>query len=203
MRVDLHVHTSERSLCATSPVAEQLAAAVRSGLDAVAITDHHELTTADERERWQEEHPGLLVLPGIEITLDSEYEDILVIGLDHVELARGHWSWPDLRDFVRERGGLTILAHPFRYAPQLGIDLASDPPDAIEVWSTNTQPRHAAEIRQLARRYGIPVVSNSDAHSSRSLGGYANRLDGPAATAAEVLAAIRTARFTPERPVDA
>ena len=42
-----------------------------AGLDAVAVTDHHHLSTPGEREVWRELFPGLLVLPGIEITLEA------------------------------------------------------------------------------------------------------------------------------------
>ncbi|MEZ4387426.1 MAG: PHP-associated domain-containing protein [Candidatus Krumholzibacteriia bacterium] len=198
MKVDLHIHTSERSGCAESPAVDMLTAAVRAGLDAVAITDHHRLVPAADLAVLAARFPQLLLIPGIEITLDEEAEDILVLGLDEPRLARGAWTWPDLRAFAREHGGLTVLAHPFRYDADIGIDLASQPPDAIEIHSTNIRPAHHAEIRRTAARYGLPVVADSDAHSARSVGRYANRLHEPAPTVLEVLAAIREGRFTPE-----
>ncbi len=121
-----------------------------------------------------------------------------MLGLNDPALTRSTWSWPDLRAFVRDRGGLTILAHPLRYDHDIGIDLEHEPPDAMEVFSTNIRPAHHAEIRRTAARYGIPVVANSDAHDRRAVGRCANRLHEPATTVAEVLAAIREGRFTPE-----
>jgi predicted metal-dependent phosphoesterase TrpH len=198
MRVDLHLHTSEHSGCAMSSAVDQLAAAVAAGLDAVAVTDHHTLSTPRERELWRELFPDLLVLPGIEITLDAEYEDILVIGLDDPELARGSWSWPDLRAFVHERGGLTILAHPMRFSPEIGIDIEQEPPDAMEAWSSNVSGKMSHRIRSLARLLRIPVVANSDAHLTADVGRWANRLEETVKTGEEILAAIREGRFTPE-----
>jgi hypothetical protein len=200
MRIDFHLHTAERSGCAMSSAADQLAAAAAAGLDAVAVTDHHALSTAREREVWQERHAGLRVLPGIEITLDEEYEDILVIGLDEPELARGSWSWPDLRAFVRDRGGLTILAHPLRFMAEIGIDMEEEPPDAVEAWSSNIQAQQSRRIRSLAAFLKLPVVANSDAHWTGDVGRFANRLHEPALSLAEVLAAVREGRFTPEGP---
>ncbi|MBD3222825.1 hypothetical protein GF314_16480 [bacterium] len=200
MRVDLHLHTAERSFCASSAAIDQLTVARGQGLDAVAITDHHALVSSAERAVLAAQVPGLILIPGIEITLDHEAEDILVLGLDDRELETRDWDWSSLRAFVRERGGTTILAHPYRYAPTVGLDLADEPPDAIEGHSSNVDPDDHARIRRLAADHALPLVANSDAHSTRAIGRYANRLDEPASTAAEILAAIRTGRFTPEHP---
>ena len=198
MRVDLHIHTSERSACARSRAVEQLAAARDCGLDAVAITDHHALLPAAERSRLHALFPEILILPGIEISLDDAYEDILVIGVDHPDLERCTWSWPDLHAFGHEHGGLLILAHPFRFLPKIGIDLDAYPPDAIEGYSANIQPRNHRKIRQVAARLGVPLVANSDAHYVVSIGTYANRLESRATSSAEIIAAIREGRFIVE-----
>ncbi|HOX24141.1 MAG TPA: PHP-associated domain-containing protein [Candidatus Krumholzibacteria bacterium] len=200
MRVDLHIHTSERSSCALSTTLEQLSAARDAGLGAVAITDHHRLVPTRQRREWSELFPEILLLPGIEITLDAEGEDILVVGLDDPRLERGAWSWPELHDHVREHGGLLVLAHPYRYQAEIGIDLESRRPDALEAYSPNVPSRHRGRIRQDAERLGLPVVANSDAHWASGIGAYANRLAVVASDAAQVVAAIREGRFTVETP---
>jgi len=43
MKIDLHVHTTERSLCADSSEQEQILTAIERGLDAIVITDHGRL----------------------------------------------------------------------------------------------------------------------------------------------------------------
>ncbi len=197
MLVDLHLHTAERSGCAMSPAVDQLTAAVKAGLGAVAVTDHHALSAPKEREVWRGLFPDIFVLPGIEITLE-EYEDILVVGLDDPQLAHGSWSWPDLQAFVKERGGLSVLAHPMRFSSEIGIDIENLPPDAIEGHSTNVPSRLRGRIQSLADRLGLPVVANSDAHAAYDVGRFANRLHEPATTVAEVVSAIREGRFTPE-----
>jgi predicted metal-dependent phosphoesterase TrpH len=197
-RVDLHLHTAERSGCAMSGAVDQLTAARAAGLAAVAITDHHALVSPDERRALQDRFPDLLLIPGIEITLDAEAEDIVVLGLDDPELTRGRWNWPDLHAFVRSRGGLSILAHPFRYASEIGLDLEACPPDALEAYSGSLARDAHRAIVPLARRLGVPAVANSDAHWTGAVGRFANRLDEPAASVPAVLAAIREGRFTAE-----
>ncbi len=197
MRVDLHLHTSERSYCAVASAASQLGAARAAGLGAVAVTDHHRLTSPGLRRRWQERFAPLLVLPGIEISLE---EDVLVLGLDDVRLEEPDWTWPELHDFVRERGGLLVLAHPFRYQDEIRLDLERFRPDAIEAWSSNLPPVRAERIAAVAGPLGVPVVADSDAHGTAPVGRYWNELLAPAASGDEVLELIRAGRFLPHHP---
>ncbi len=91
-----------------------------------------------------------------------------------------------------------ILAHPFRFSPEIAIDVDTYPPDAIELFSSNIHPRSHRQIRAVAEHLGVPVTANSDAHSTRFIGLHGNRLESPASSSAEVVAAIREGRFTPE-----
>ena len=197
MKVDLHIHTSERSYCAGATAQEQIGAALSAGLDAIAITDHGPLVPRDMRRRWQEKYPGLRILPGIELSLA---EDILVVGLEDPRLEADVWTWPELHRFVRERDGLLVVAHPFRYQSRIGIDCVRYPPDALEAFSINLSPHLARSIRAEAAQLGIQVVSNSDAHVTRPIGKYYNRLHHPAVTDVEILTAIRAGQFQVRTP---
>lgn len=192
MKIDLHIHTSERSHCAVVHAEDQIRAAIAAGLDAIAITDHDRLVPAALRRQWAAKYPDLRILPGIEISLT---EDILVVGLDDLRLEQEPWTWPQLHGYVRGREGVLIVAHPFRYNDRVHLDCVNHPPDALEAYSTNLSPRLAPRIRSEAAKLGVPVVSNSDAHDTAPLGRYFNRLDGPAGGDAEILEAIRTGRF--------
>jgi len=198
MLIDMHMHTSERSGCASSPAVDQLMIARMTGLDAVAITDHHRLVTPAARAVLEGLFPELILIPGVEITLSDVLEDIIVLGLDHQELVDGPWDWADLRSFVRERGGLTIMAHPLRYADTIGLDLDALPPDAMELYSTNIRPANHAQIKREAEARGIPLVSSSDAHHCRDVGRHATRLREPATTVNAILEAIRCGEGIPE-----
>ncbi len=174
MKIDLHVHASERSECAVAGEEEMIRAAVRAGLDALVFTDHHLLVGARRLEQLNRLYAPFRIYGGIEITADSE--DWLVYGVQAPELESTAWSYPGLAAFVRERGGFIALAHPFRYEPRIHVDLAGCPPDAIEVSSLNTPPEREGEIRRIAAQLGLALLSNSDAHSPAPLGRYYNEI---------------------------
>lgn len=195
MKIDLHVHTAERSACGRAPGADQVRAAIAAGLDAIILTDHRRLAPAADLAAWNEAHAPFRVFGGIELTVEGE--DLLVLGLDDPCLeTREKWSYPDLHELAREKGAFLALAHPFRYHPEIALDLARRPVDAIEVYSRNTPPAAAGRIFRLAAALGVPVLSNSDAHETAPLGTFYNRLDRTPADERELLDLLRRGRFS-------
>ena len=194
MKVDLHVHTKERSQCAKASTIEQIQAAVAAGLDAIALTDHGQLAPAEEIFRLNTEYAPFRILDGIEIAVGGE--DVVVLGLRAPSLLTEKWDYPRLHGFVRAQGGVLALAHPFRHRPNITIPVQEFPPDAIEVCSGST-PRHAVEqIVAVAQSLGVPVLSNSDAHATETLGGYYNVLDMEPRNARELLDLIKAGMLT-------
>jgi predicted metal-dependent phosphoesterase TrpH len=194
MKVDLHVHTRERSGCARASATEQIRAAVDAGLDVIAFTDHGQLQNADDLARWNETHAPLRILNGIELTINGE--DVIVIGAADQALATETWTWPRLHGFVREHGGFLAVAHPFRYRSEIAVDIQGFPPDAIEVYSSNTPRAVAGQILEVARRMRIPVLCDSDAHDSRQLGRYYNLLDETPHDDRGIFTLLRRGAFT-------
>ena len=174
MKIDLHVHASERSACAVANEEAMIIAAAAAGLDALVFTDHHRLVNAWRLERLNAEYAPFRVYSGIEITADDE--DWLVFGVQDPALESLDWRYPALAAFVRSRGGYIALAHPFRYDPRIHVDLAACPPDAIEISSNNTPRAREAQIRGSAERLGLALLRNSDAHSTASLGRFYNEI---------------------------
>ncbi len=174
MKIDFHVHTSERSSCATSRTAEQIKAAMAAGLNAIAITDHHRLVNPLELAKLNQVYAPFKIFNGIEITAD--HEDWLVLGLGDPKLESEDWSYPELHRFVRSKGGFIVLAHPFRYRPNLSVDIFVNPPDAIEIRSMNIRGEKVPRIQELAGKLNLPTLCNSDAHSTGALGRYYNIL---------------------------
>jgi predicted metal-dependent phosphoesterase TrpH len=189
MRFDLHVHASERSICATDDEESQIRTAQAAGLDGIAFTDHHRLVPVARLADLRRKYAPFRIFSGIEITADQE--DWLVLGLHDTRLEREDWNYPALWQFVRERGGYIALAHPFRWAPTIHADLDRFPPDAIEVRSNNTPPAREFEIRAIAARYGLGLLSNSDGHSNRMIGAYWNDLTGEVQDDSDLLDALR------------
>jgi len=182
MKIDLHVHTRERSSCARSSTEEMIRAAIDSGLEGLVITDHDRLAPREHLAYLNAKYAPFRIYGGIEVTTHGEH--ILVLGLDDEEpdvqqrLERTWWAYPDLHDFVVERGGFLAVAHPFRFnRARIGIGVDRFPPHALEVYSHNTPRRAEAEIREVAATLNVPLLSNSDAHHTSDIGAHYNVLD--------------------------
>ncbi len=189
MKIDLHVHTQERSPCGQSPETEQVQAAIAAGLDAIVFTDHRRLAPAATIARLNEAYAPFQVWGGIELTVDGE--DLIVLGIRDQRLETAPWTYPDLRAYVRKLGGFLALAHPFRYRPEINLPLDLLPPDAMEVGSCNTPPEALERIVALARYLDLVPLSNSDAHAAESLGRHFNLCDRRPGDERELLAMLR------------
>lgn len=194
MKIDLHVHTIERSSCAVSSEEEQILTAMDRGLDAIVVTDHARLVPQQQIEALNRQYAPFRIFGGIEITV-QEREDLLVLGVHDPLLESTKWTYPELHAFVRERGGWIALAHPFRYHADIVIDVAHYPPDALEGCSTNIVLSNQPRIREVARQLGIPVVCNSDAHSTRSLGVGYNLLQAEPTDEVDLARILRAGAF--------
>jgi predicted metal-dependent phosphoesterase TrpH len=196
MRIDLHVHTRERSSCAHSPTDAMIRAAIDSGLDGLVITDHDRLVPRERLAYLSAKYAPFRIFGGVEITTRGEH--ILVLGVHDERLERMWWSYPDLHAFVVERGGFLAVTHPFRFNPaRVGVDVDRFPPHALELHSHNTPPSAAPRIKDLAARLDALLLSNSDAHHSSDLGGYYNVLDEEPEDAEALARLLREGAFEP------
>jgi histidinol phosphatase-like PHP family hydrolase len=194
MKIDLHVHTVERSACAHASEDEQIAAAIERGLDALVFTDHVRLVPRGRLEELNQTYAPFRIFGGIEITV-REKEDVLVLGIHDPALESRDWTYPDLHTFVRERGGWIAVAHPFRYHPTINLDVGGFLPDALEGCSINIPPSEQPHIREVVRVLGIRVVCNSDAHNTRHIGVGYNLLEETPVDEAALAYLLRTGAF--------
>ncbi len=175
MKIDFHVHASERSACGQAGEVEQVKAAVAAGLDAIVFTDHGKLVPAMRLNQLNQQFAPFRVFGGIEISLE---EDFLVIGLQDRELETAQWTYPELHAYTRQYGGYLILAHPYRYHPEIYVDIEQFRPDGIEIYSVNTPTSWQTRIRELSLKHQIHLFSNSDAHKTSSFGLFYNEIPG-------------------------
>ena len=189
MKIDFHVHTSNRSSCARSDEILMIEQAIASGLDAVAITDHNLLVPPDRLAALNSRYAPFQILHGVEVVADQE--DWLVLGARDRIYQREDWSYPDLWRQVRSAGDVLVLAHPFRYHATVYADLQHYPPDAIESQSNNIRPELVSKIHLLAESLGLPTLVNSDAHHTSSLGKYFNYYAEPWLSEDQIFAKIR------------
>jgi predicted metal-dependent phosphoesterase TrpH len=195
--LDLHCHTRERSGCSLVGEEALIRKAVRLGLAGIAFTDHHRLPPPGRLEELNRRHHPFRVFTGIEISIlmAENWQDFLVIGLAEPALEQAEWNYAQLREFVREKGGWMAWAHPFRYNPVLPQIIKDDPPDALEMYSSNIRPALAPRIEALAREWGCQVIGASDAHLLGEVGYSAILMSQPAASEAELVALLKKGAF--------
>lgn len=165
LRFDLHVHTNY-SRDGLSSVEEALKAAAAAGLDGVAITDHD--TTEGARRALDVVDtvaPGLLVIPGEEVSTRSGHLIVLGITRD----IPGGMSVEDTIREAKRLGGLVIVPHPYN-RPRHGMPIPAGA-DAAEVYNS----RHVIGMHNYlaagrARSLGLPGVAGSDAHHASLVG---------------------------------
>ena len=196
MKIDLHVHCSERSGCGRSAEEEQIQTAIGLGLDAIAFTDHFKFIPFERQAELNAKYAPFRIYRGVEVTANEE--DFIILGVGDAELEERIWAYTELNAFVRKRKGYIILAHPFRYRDELTPEVFELTPDAMEVRSVNTPPAAEPRIREVAVRAKIKMMWNSDAHSTAFLGAYYNVIDSARlpATDKELPAFLRASTIT-------
>jgi glycosyltransferase involved in cell wall biosynthesis len=196
VHVDLHMHTDHSSDCAT-PVGTLLDTAKRVGLDAIAVTDHNEISGALEaRERAD----GIKVIVAEEVKTADQGE---VIGLFIEEKIPRGMTLQDTITEIRRQGGLVYVPHPFDRMHSVPdyehlLDVVEEI-DAIEVFN----PRVAfsafnEEAARFAAKYRIVAGAGSDSHVAQGLGSVKIRMrdfDGPE----EFLESLRDADIVRKR----
>ena len=91
MKIDLHVHSSERSHCGKATEEIQIRATSAAGLDALAFTDHWRLVPLARLKLLNDQYAPFKIFGGIEVTADGE--DFIVVGVREAtsdELDHGH-----------------------------------------------------------------------------------------------------------------
>jgi len=195
MRIDLHVHTQERSFCARSSEDEQIGAAIAAGLDALVITDHDRLVGEEHLASLNARYAPFRVFGGVEVSLGLEH--VLVLGIHDAVLESHSWSYQALHSFVEEHDGFLALAHPLRFTGRVNIDIKQYPPHALEVYSHNTHPRSVPRIRELAEALDVPLLANSDAHYASEIGDYYNLLEEEPSDERELIEMLKAGAFRP------
>lgn len=194
MKIDLHVHAKERSHCAKISEEEQIQSAQRAGLDGLAITDHNKLVPTARLAELNRKYAPFRIFTGIEVSADREHW--IVLGVRDPLLELPGWRYPDLRDFVRWKGGFIALAHPFRASDDIRADIYQYPPDGIEIASFNTEARWENDIRKLAERFGLTLLRNTDAHFAGQMGAYYNDLPVTVETDRDLVKVLREMKVT-------
>ena len=212
MLIDLHTHTYPVSPCSRMSADELIRAAMKRGLDAVCVTDHHTWEGGRAAQALAREKYGFTVFRGVEAR--TTLGDILVFGLD--EDFEPGMDGAELLQHVAGAGGAAVLAHPFRHGggwalwywlEQNGLKLDTglaarselEHIHAVETFNGHVDGLALSQAEDLARILGLPVVGGSDAHSAERVGVTATEFARPVADETELAREIREGRVRPRR----
>jgi predicted metal-dependent phosphoesterase TrpH len=194
LRVDLHVH-SRHSVDSRLTLPEIASAAERSKLDGFALTDHNTVSGHGELRAIAEEHPGWVLVPGVEVSTSEGH--LLLYGVD--EAPPPGRPCRDTVEWAVSRGGVAVPAHPFRWTHGVGLRRARElAVPALE--AVNGHNRRAANerARALAAARSIGTTGGSDAHAAVEVGTAFTRFPETVRSLPELLAALRGGRTAGE-----
>jgi len=187
----------------TASVHEALEAAVRAGLDVIAITDHDEVHGALEARAISNEY-GIHVIPGVEVSTSEGH--LIVLFVDR-NIPSG-MSLIDTLICVREMGGTAIVAHPDQRSPtsisMQSILKALEHPQAREVLHgievCNMNPTHSPfnwRSQKAADKLPLAHIASSDAHIASMIGAGVTGFEG--STSRELRQAIQRRSTQPQQ----
>jgi len=160
MKCDLHCHTGY-SYDSTAPPEEMVEAALRKGINCLAICDHGEIKGAQKAMEYAKDRP-ILIIPGIEIK--SKEGDIL--GLNIKEIIPNKLSAEETIKKIKELGGLAIIPHPFGWFCSFKGDLKNlvSKISGVEVLNASIFGPGNKNALDFARKHNLPLTAGSDAH---------------------------------------
>jgi predicted metal-dependent phosphoesterase TrpH len=196
LKVELHTHTGDDPVDRVPHTTAQLIdRAADLGYDAIAIT-LHDLQLDLSPWRQQAADRGLILIPGIERTIDGKH----VLMLNFSKRSEEVGSFDDLAALKREEPGLVIAPHAFfPNATCLGRSLMDRHAGLFDGVECNAMFTYGldfnAAARQWARAHGKPMVGNGDVHRLRQLGSTFSLVDS-APDPGSICEAIRQDRVT-------
>ena len=186
-RFDLHVH-SRHSSDASPSVAEIAARVEALGLRGFALTDHNSAAGHSELPELRARHPGLVVVPGVEVSTRDGH--LLAYGIGEAPVRDRPVD--ETIAWVRSHGGVPVLAHPFRFWHGVGRRVASSAAvTAIEGANGHSSVGVNRRAVAVAAARQLGTTGGSDAHVTGDIGRTWTEIEGPADSVEEVLDAIR------------
>lgn len=194
MIFDMHVHQSRHSSDSQLDIYEGIQYAKKLGLDGICITDHDDLGLRPLAKNLSEES-GIYVFVGVEIyTLDG---DLLCYGIDEMPDVR--MTAQETIDYVNERGGACIAAHPFR-DNRRGLEEALYNVKglvALEGYNGRTKNANNQKALLAAEELNLPISGGSDAHTVEEIGNFVTKFDVVINSEESLVAALKAGQFSP------
>jgi predicted metal-dependent phosphoesterase TrpH len=143
--------------------------AKRIGLDGIALTDHR-VTSGLAEARKEARKQKIVFIPGQEV--HSRKGHILALGIS--ERIRNNQDLEESLDDIRRQGGIAVAPHPFDIKKDgLGYEFVKA--DAVEIFNSINMDQFSNVLAEVkARKFRMPAVVGSDAHSLEMIGSSVN-----------------------------
>jgi len=165
VRIDPHVHTVASYDGETMPE-DLLAAAGRTGLDGVVVTDHDTVRGARIVADLAPEY-DLFGIVGCEVSTADGH--LLAIGVEAAPEPGRPLS--GTARAIRAAGGIAVVPHPFQRSRHGAGESDIEDVDGIEVYNAHTLVSiRNGQARRFAARHGYPAFGASDAHRAKNVG---------------------------------
>lgn len=192
--LDLHCHSSERSLDSGVRAEALVAQAVARGLDGVCLTEHNAIWPEADVRALGDAY-GVSVIRGMEV--NTQVGHVLVFGLDRYRPALSDIHL--LRQAVVSEGGAMVWAHPMRQgvgSPPSWKDVP-DLFEAIEVVNGDHSDQVDGYWATLAEELGVGRTAGSDVHSVPAVGRVATGFPEPVPDVETIVRLLKLHRHAP------
>lgn len=192
VRLDMHVH-SRYSVDSRLSFEQILERITYQGLQGFALTDHDTTEGLGELDRLRSSYPGFWFVPGVEVSTQEGH--LLAYGLTHAPPADRPLA--ETVERVTALGGVSVLAHPFRWMHGVGRRLATEAyVSGLE--GRNGKNSELANTRAdlLAARRSLASTGGSDAHEPSLVGRAFTEFSGEVASIDDLLEQIRKGQAT-------
>ncbi len=163
LKADLHVHSvySGDSIITSKEIVYY---AKKSGLSAIAVTDHNDV----EGPRKIAAETDFLIIPGTEVSSLHGH----IVGLNVREKIPRDLSADETINCIHEAGGIAIACHPFAMFKGSVGKYVTVKFDAIEIINASSFPfnRSVGKAQELAEHLKLPRVAGTDAHYGPVIG---------------------------------
>ncbi len=195
----MHVHTKRYSSCSIIEPVELVHQASKLGLAGIVIVEHHHIWSLEEIEELKRKtNSELLILRGQEVA--SSIGHLLIYG--YYDELQENLAVEEILHRVHEKGGIVLMAHPFRNGSGLDKSLENlksrfAPVDGIEVFNANQSTDENEYAMKVWETLGITGIGGSDAHSVEKVGKYATIFENTIKDESGLVAEIKAGRCKP------
>lgn len=167
MKYDLHVHTSYSKKCGYTNPKNAVKAAIKSGLDGIAITDHDTIKGAIQAKEYSLGFFDVII--GSEITTNRGE----IIGLFLSEDIESN-KFESVISEIKNQNGLAVVPHPFDALRKSAFHPETEDVkmlDGIESFNSRCILKKYNDIAEnFANKYNLMKTAGSDAHFLHEIG---------------------------------